>query len=131
MLRAFVLGLLLLFLSPTTGSTQTPPAAGVSGAFLGERRSPIAGALVALYEQRTGYLVDSTYTDDDGRFSLRPPPMGAYFLVLTKGSLSERVDLTYDGKNVYRTRGSSVSCRDCSSATISSNGRGGRRPRRP
>lgn len=102
MLRAFVLGLLLLFLSPTTGSTQTPPAAGVSGAFLGEGRSPIAGALVALYEQRTGYLVDSTYTDDDGRFSLRPPPMGAYFLVLTKGSLSERVDLTYDGKHVYR-----------------------------
>ena len=103
MLESLRPGTVAVVPAPDHRSTQTPPAAGVSGAFLGgEGRSPIAGALVALYEQRTGYLVDSTYTDDDGRFSLRPPPMGAYFLVLTKGSLSERVDLTYDGKNVYR-----------------------------
>jgi hypothetical protein len=93
--RALVPALLLL---PLLSWAAAAPQRGVSGAFLkAQGRRPIAGALVTLYEKGSGYLVDSTYTRDDGKFDLRPPPKkGPYLLVITQGSVSSRTELAYD-----------------------------------
>lgn len=72
--------------------------AGLSGRFYeSEPSHPIAGALVALYERRTGLLIDSTYTRDTGDFTLRAPQSGEdVYLVATKGDIAQRKDLTWD-----------------------------------
>jgi len=105
--RALVWGFLLLPLPLwAAGASPAAPVSGVNGAFLQkEGKQPIPGSLVVLYESGTGYLVDSTYTRDDGKFNIRPPlRKGSYHLVATKGDVSERVALTYDPATpgVYR-----------------------------
>lgn len=110
MARRLIRGLLLLLLAartvPSLRAAGTS-AGDVSGAFLEvETRRPVPGAQVGLYEKGTGYLVDSTYTRDDGHFDLRPPVhKGDFFLVVTKDGSSAKADLAgYDptGPGVYR-----------------------------
>ena len=86
---------------------QRATAGSVSGAFVDTAaRRPVPGALVGLYEKGTGYLVDSTYTREDGRFDLHPPGhKGDFFLVITQDGASARADLAgYDpaGPAIYR-----------------------------
>ena len=62
-----------------------------------ELTSPVPGALVAVYMADTNLLVDSTYTTDAGRFTLKGPgERMRLYIVATKNNLSKRLDFSYD-----------------------------------
>jgi hypothetical protein len=61
-----------------------------------ELTSPVPGALVAVYMADTNLLVDSTYTTDAGRFTLKGPgEKMRLYIVATKDNLSKRLDFSY------------------------------------
>jgi hypothetical protein len=70
---------------------------GVRGTVYGkDPDDPVAGALVVLYGA-DGFLVDSTYSRDDGSFTLRPPERpGPASVVATLEDRSHRESIVYD-----------------------------------
>jgi hypothetical protein len=70
---------------------------GVRGMVYGDDcDDPVPGALVVLYDS-DDLLVDSTYTRDDGGFTLRPPQRkGPAYLVATRDHRAHREAIDYD-----------------------------------
>jgi hypothetical protein len=66
-----------------------------------ELSNPLPGAFIALYKGDDNLLVDSTYTRNDGAFTLKAPPAkGKYYIIATKDSYSQKFDFDYDPEAV-------------------------------
>jgi hypothetical protein len=90
-----VLAAVLLLAAPVAGAPASlPEIRGI--VYEGDRNHPAPGVLIALYDAGD-FLVDSTYTSDDGRFRLRAPQeKGRFYAVASKGSASGRAAFDYD-----------------------------------
>lgn len=66
----------------------------ITGYFYNEGdKTPIPGALVALYDARSNLLVDYTYTLQNGHFTLaKPANNGQFYIVATKENISAKTD---------------------------------------
>jgi hypothetical protein len=85
----------IVLLPVASGAPGIQP--GVQGMVYGnDRDDPVAGVLVVLYDS-DDLLVDSTYTREDGGFTLRPPQRkGPAYVVATRDSRAHREAIDYD-----------------------------------
>ncbi len=72
--------------------------ASINGFYVQDKISnPLPGALIALYKADDNLLVDSTYTRNDGAFTLKgPAAKGKYYIIATKDRFSHKLDFDYD-----------------------------------
>jgi len=80
---AIILSFALLYVSfqQTAVAQQTGSVVGM--VVTGDYSSPIKGAIVKLYDPKTGKFYTSSQTDENGNYSLKNVPVGDYNVVVT------------------------------------------------
>ncbi len=93
--------ILFFFLLFTFESASNGSIDGISGFyFKNEVKNPLPGALIALYSADDNFLVDYSYSLNNGQFTLKAPNMkGKYYIVATKDQITQRKDIDYDPQN--------------------------------
>jgi hypothetical protein len=92
--KGVLAGLAILWTFSVCAAADPAPINGFY--FQDQISNPLPGALIALYKD-DNLLVDSTYTRNDGAFTLKgPAAKGRYYIIATKDQFSHKLDFDYD-----------------------------------